>query len=79
MRVDGMTISVYPDFTARVAKARAAFNDVRRMLKDVPGVKFGILFPARLRITFNRTESFFTDPEVARTYVSQNIVHNQEG
>ena len=79
MRVDGMTISVYPDFTARVAKARAAFNDVRRMLKDVPGVKFGILFPARLRITFNRTESFFTDPEAARTYVSQNIVHNQEG
>ena len=46
IQVHDMTISVYPDFTARVAKAPAAFNDVRRMLQDVPGVKFGTLFPA---------------------------------
>lgn len=78
IQVDDMTISVYPDFTARVAKARAAFNGVRRMLKDVPGVRFGLLFPARLRITFNGAESFFTDPEAARVYVSQNIVQHHE-
>lgn len=58
IQVGDMTISVYPDFTARVAKAWAAFNNVRRMLKDVPGVRFGILFPARFRITLNRTKSF---------------------
>ena len=70
-----MTISV--DFTARVAKARAAFNDVRRMLKDVPGVRFGLLFPARLRISFSGAESFFTDPEAVRAYVSRDIVRRQ--
>uniref|UniRef100_A0A8C9YN82 Transposase element L1Md-A101/L1Md-A102/L1Md-A2 n=1 Tax=Sander lucioperca TaxID=283035 RepID=A0A8C9YN82_SANLU len=78
IQVDGMTISVYPDFTARVAKARAAFNGVGQMLTDAPGVKFGIIFPARLCITFNGAKSFFTDPEAARAYVSQNIVHHQE-
>lgn len=77
IQVDGMTISVYPDFTARVAKARVAFNDVRRMLKDVPGVRLGLLFPARLRISFNGAGSFFTDPEAARAYVSENIVRRQ--
>uniref|UniRef100_A0A8C9Z4V8 Transposase element L1Md-A101/L1Md-A102/L1Md-A2 n=1 Tax=Sander lucioperca TaxID=283035 RepID=A0A8C9Z4V8_SANLU len=78
IQVDGMTISVYLDFTARVAKARSAFNGIRQMLKDTPGVKFGILFPARLCITLNGAESFFTDPEAARAYVSQNIVHHHE-
>lgn len=78
IQVGDKTISVYLDFTARVAKARAAFNEVRRMLKDRPGFRFGILFPARLRITYNGAESIFTDPEAARTYVSQRIAQQEE-
>ncbi|KAK7945541.1 hypothetical protein WMY93_001269 [Mugilogobius chulae] len=37
-------ISIFPDFTPSVARARAAFNDARRLLRDQPGVRFGILF-----------------------------------
>ena len=47
------------------------------MLKDVPGVRFGLLFPARLRISFSGAESFFTDPEAVRAYVSRDIVRRQ--
>lgn len=75
IKVGDMTISVFPDYTARVAKARAAFNGVKKILKDVPDVKFGVRFPAKLRITFNEVESFFTDPKAAMTYVTENIVH----
>ncbi|KAJ8281002.1 hypothetical protein GJAV_G00062190 [Gymnothorax javanicus] len=33
------TISIFPDLTARMAKARATFNDVRHQLRDIPGVR----------------------------------------
>lgn len=77
IKVRDMTISVFPDYTARVAKARAAFYGVKQILRDAPGVKFGLLFPARLRITFNGVESFFTDPDAALAYVTENIVRRQ--
>ncbi|KAJ8358038.1 hypothetical protein AAFF_G00042620 [Aldrovandia affinis] len=48
IKVKGVTISVYPDYTAQVAKARAAFNGVRQQLRGLEGVRFGIAHPARL-------------------------------
>uniref|UniRef100_A0A8C5G1N7 Protein kinase domain-containing protein n=1 Tax=Gouania willdenowi TaxID=441366 RepID=A0A8C5G1N7_GOUWI len=50
IKVDGMTISVYPDYTSRVAKARAGFNATRQQLRGLEGVKYGILYPGRLII-----------------------------
>lgn len=78
IQIEDMAISVFPDFTVRVAKAWAAFNDVRQMLKDIPRVRFGILYPAWLCITFHEAESFFTDPDAAQAYVSQYIACYQE-
>ncbi|XP_027877053.1 uncharacterized protein LOC114146849 [Xiphophorus couchianus] len=51
VKVGDSTISIFPDFTVQTAKARAAFNDVRRQLREVPDIRFGLLHPARLRIT----------------------------
>ena len=48
LRCNGVTIAIFPDYTASVAKARAAFNEVRKLLRDRQGVQYGILFPARL-------------------------------
>ena len=47
----GRRISIFPDFTPTVAKKRAAFPAVKRELHSCPNVKFGILYPATLRIT----------------------------
>ncbi|KAK7881017.1 hypothetical protein WMY93_030606 [Mugilogobius chulae] len=41
-----MKISIFHDFTAIVAKKRAAFSEAKRLLRDVTGVKFGVLFPS---------------------------------
>uniref|UniRef100_A0A3P8TKB0 L1 transposable element RRM domain-containing protein n=1 Tax=Amphiprion percula TaxID=161767 RepID=A0A3P8TKB0_AMPPE len=81
IKVRNMTISIFPDHTAKTARARAAFNDVRRQLRDIEGVRFGLLFPARLRITYGgqqhsshdhirRTKWFYqrTPPLLQRSY-----------
>jgi len=47
----GNRISIFPDLAAAVAKKRAEFWKAKKMLRLVPGVKFGLLFPARLRVT----------------------------
>lgn len=73
IKMNGMTISVFPDYTAKTAKARAAFNDIRRQLRGIDGVRFGILHPARLRITYQNTEKTFSTPEEAQLYINQNI------
>ncbi|XP_046874005.1 uncharacterized protein LOC124466256 [Hypomesus transpacificus] len=51
LRFNGVSIAIFPDYTASVAKARAAFTEVRKLLHKREDVRFGILFPARLRIT----------------------------
>ncbi|KAJ3606507.1 hypothetical protein NHX12_026028 [Muraenolepis orangiensis] len=64
-----MTIFVFPDYTAKIARARAAFNDVRRELRDIDGLRFTILHPARLRVTYNGMEREFTLSKEAETFV----------
>ena len=71
IKLDGMTISVYPDYMARIA--RAGYNGVRQQLRGLGGVRFGILYPARLRITHNNQERIFTMPEEAQTYINKNF------
>lgn len=65
---NGQKIRVFPDFTPEVAKRRAAFNKARTMLRDKPGVRYGTIFPAKLRVTFNGTETVFTDASKAEEF-----------
>ncbi|KAK7922547.1 hypothetical protein WMY93_009449 [Mugilogobius chulae] len=53
----GKRISIFPDYTDAVARRRAAFKEAKRLLRDCTGVKFGILFPAVLRITTSTGEN----------------------
>ncbi|KAL7390497.1 hypothetical protein ABVT39_022275 [Epinephelus coioides] len=68
-KVKDSTISIFPDFTARTARARAAFNDIRRQLRDIPDIRFGLLHPARLRITRGDVTREFTSPKEAAAFV----------
>ena len=54
---------MFPDYTVNVAKARAAFTDVRKILRGILGVRFGIFFPARFRISHNNEEEFLDATE----------------
>ncbi|CAG5884007.1 unnamed protein product [Menidia menidia] len=65
----GMTLSVFPDYTAKVARARAAFNEVRKLLRGIDGARYGLIHPARLRITFKGVEKDFISADEAKEYV----------
>lgn len=68
------TILIFPDYPPSVARARSAFNEVRKLLRGREGVRYGILHPAKLRITHNGTEKQFQDAVEAMTYVKNNIL-----
>lgn len=52
-----------------MAKRRALFNRARELLRDKPGVRYGLLYPARLLVTHNGTQTSFTDPKKAEEYI----------
>lgn len=78
LRLHGQPVAIFPDYTTAVAKARAAFTEVRRALRDKQGVRFGILFPARLRISYEGDDKEFVDPGEAMDYVKRRIIRTAE-
>lgn len=70
---NGKRVSVFPDYTSSVAKKRAAFSTVKRNLRSHPDVKFGLLYPAVLRVTMPDGSSHrFEDPTAATDFVNKN-------
>lgn len=69
IKVRGMNISLFPDLTAKIARARAALNEVRRQLRSIDSVRNGLFYPARLRITYNGVEKDFISAEEASDFV----------
>ena len=67
-------LSIFPDFTQAVRKKRALFAKVKKELHSCPGVKFGLMYPAVLRITLPSGQTRkFEDPEKAMNFVVKNI------
>lgn len=71
---NGKRFSIYPDYSAAVRKKRAAFTEVRRLLRRCPGVRYGLLYPATLKITAPAGEqTSFEDPAKAMQYIETNL------
>lgn len=70
---NGKRIAIFPDYTTSVAKARAAFTDARRALRGRSDVRFGLLYPARLKITYKGDSKEFKDPAKAMDYIKKTI------
>lgn len=63
-------IYIYPDYTAAVRKRRAAFKEARELLSHCPNTRFGLLFPATLKITGPHGEQrSFDNPAEAKQYI----------
>ncbi len=73
----GQRIRIFPDFTPEVAKRRAAFNRAREILRDKSGVRYGLLYPAKLRVTFRGTETVFTDARKALEFAELHFGQRQ--
>ncbi|KAL7887700.1 hypothetical protein AOLI_G00054210 [Acnodon oligacanthus] len=74
-----MRFAVFPDYTPKVARTR-------KRLRDVEGVRYSFLYPARLRIAYNGTQHLYFSRRSQRLHllVSQvkrgpgvRPVHNQ--
>ena len=64
VKIDNASISFFPDFTLRVQKQRRDFLAVKKRMRD-QGLKYSMLFPARLRVITNNKTLFFDAPEEA--------------
>lgn len=73
--LQGKRISIFPDYTAEVAKQRATFAETKRLLRSCANVRFGLLYPAVLRITTaTGQEKRFTDPSAAIDFVKKDLI-----
>lgn len=70
---NGQRIHIFPDFTPDVVRRRAAFNRARELLRDQPGVRYGMLYPAKLRVTFNGTETVYKDARAACEFAERHF------
>lgn len=74
LRFKEAPIIITSDYTAAVARARAAFSEVRRLLRNRRDVRYGLLFPARLRISHGEEDKEFLDANKAMDYVKKKII-----
>ncbi|KAG7505606.1 hypothetical protein JOB18_035675 [Solea senegalensis] len=70
LKCDGATLRVYPDVSPVTAKA---FNKIKQALYQ-KGVKFRLLFPARLQVSFEDNTFTFETPEDAHAFYSERIM-----
>lgn len=66
----GKRIRIYPDLTADLVKRRALFNEVQAHLRDA-NVRYGLLFPCKLIVTFANKTMSFTDHKEAMVFYDQ--------
>ncbi|KAL3967023.1 dedicator of cytokinesis protein 1 [Sarotherodon galilaeus] len=71
LKFGDIRVQIFCDLPQAVVKRRAAFTPVRNLLRDQPGVKHGLLYPDKLRVTHNDTELVFTDPKEACRYAQE--------
>lgn len=70
---NGEKLLIFPDLPAAILKQRARFNRAKDLLRDKPGVRFGFLYPAKLRVTHSGEERYFIDPVKAIAYAEQHF------
>lgn len=68
-------IRVLPNFTQTVSKQQAAFNEVRSLLRNCEGIRFGLRYPAILQITTqDGWETSFKDAVKPKDYILKQLV-----
>ncbi|KAK1893776.1 LINE-1 retrotransposable element ORF1 protein [Dissostichus eleginoides] len=69
----GKQILIFPDYSANLSRRRAAFSEVKELQHKEEGVRYGLLYPAHLRISFNGQTKMFENPQAAKDFVMAKI------
>lgn len=72
-------VHIFQDWPADVARRRAAFKDVKARLRGVPGVRYGLLHPAKLQVTFQGKREVFDKPEDVEAFFNRAIAPQVNG
>ena len=72
----GEILRVYPDVSANTAKKRAAFGKIKQALYQ-KGVKFRLLFPARLQVSYEDETLTFENPEDAHAFYKERVMDKE--
>lgn len=71
---DGDKIRIQPDYTQAVAKQWAEFNEVRGLLRNYEEIRYGLWYPAELRIMApDGMRTSFKDPKQAKDFIMKNL------
>lgn len=62
LKYQGQQIQLFPDYPPTMVKRRREFTRAREILRNKPGVRYGLLYPARFIITHSSQQHSFTDP-----------------
>lgn len=65
-------LRIYPDISAELARQRASFNGIKNSLYR-KGIKFRLLHPARLLVSFQDQDYYFDSPQKAQDFYDQRI------
>lgn len=64
----GSEVHIFGDYSAEVARKRAAFTPIKAQLKKA-GLRFSLLFPAKLRVNINGAKHEFNTPVEAAAFL----------
>lgn len=65
---EGGRISIFPDLPVEVSAKRKLFDRAREKL-NAKGIRYGLLYPARLIFTHGQTKKICTSPQEAESYI----------
>uniref|UniRef100_A0A8C6ULY3 L1 transposable element RRM domain-containing protein n=1 Tax=Neogobius melanostomus TaxID=47308 RepID=A0A8C6ULY3_9GOBI len=70
----GKQIFIFPDYSADLNKRRAAFNEVKKMLRE-KGVRYRLFYPAKLQVSFNGETKMLDSPTAAKDFYASRVVN----
>ncbi len=68
----GNAVRIYPDLSVALSKKRALYKGIIQSLYQ-KGIRFQLLYPARLRVTFEEQTFIFNSPEEAKQFYDQRV------
>lgn len=70
---EGKKVMFFPDFSVDLRKQRRLFDPVKRQLAELRGrdLRFGLIYPAKLLVTFEGKRRIFDTPTEANVFVQR--------
>ncbi|KAJ8389638.1 hypothetical protein AAFF_G00118750 [Aldrovandia affinis] len=73
LEFQGRQVMIFPDFSAELNKRRAEYVEVKKLLREKEGVRYGLVYPARLRVSFQGQEKMFDTPQAVKDFIADKM------